>query len=105
MAIDADQGAEGAVEFDCGEGGMRLGVEGVDILRNYAADEPQCSDLPDGLVGGVRAGSVQIRPAEEASRPVSFAGFVVADEFVIVDWSVGLVQGVGAIRTTVVGEA
>lgn len=102
--MDADQAAKVAVQFDGAQGRVRLRVEGVDVLRDHAGDEAQRAETPDGGVGGVGACSLEVRPAEEAAGPVPLSCFVVACELVVVDGSVGFVQGVGAPCAPVVGE-
>lgn len=52
----------------------------------------------------VRSRSMQIRPSEETSSPVAFACLVVCCEFMIVDWTVGLVEPVCAVIASVVCE-
>ena len=93
------------MKLDRREIGVCLGVEGVDVLRDDGADESHCSELSDCFMARVRAGSVQVRPSQEAPGPVSFAGFVVTDELVVVDWSVCFVQGVCATGAAIISEA
>ena len=93
------------MEFDRGQLRVGLGVEGVDVLGDDAGDDAQGSQIPDGVVGGVGAGAVEVRPPEETAGPVPLAGLVGGGEFVVVDWSVGFVEGVGSPCAAVVGEA
>ena len=57
------------------------------------------------MVGRIGLAAVQVGPAQEAARPVSLAGLVVCAELVVVDWVVGLVQGVCAVASAVVSQA
>ena len=57
------------------------------------------------MVGRIGLAAVQVGPAQEAARPVSLPGLVVCAELVVVDWAVGLVQGVCAVAPAVVSQA
>ena len=45
---------------------------------------------------------VQIRPTEKTSSPVAFSCLVVCCEFVVVDWTIGLVQSICAVIASVI---
>lgn len=104
MAGGTRQGAQVAVQFERREEWVRLRVEGVDVLRDHAAHEAHVGEGADGMVGGVGAGFVQVRPAEETACPVALARLVAGEELVVVDGAVGLVQAVGAGHAAVVGQ-
>lgn len=48
---------------------------------------------------------MEIRPAKETPRPVSFPRFVVFDEFIEVDGPVGGIQGIGARTSSIIGQS
>lgn len=48
--------------------------------------------------------TIQVGPAQEAARPVSLPGLVVGAELVVVNWAVGLIQGVCAIAPAIVSQ-
>lgn len=105
MARYTNEGAEVAVELEGWEGGVGDGVERVDVLGDDTPDDshlPQVSDCPVSVVG---PSLVEGRPAEEGPRPVAFPGFVGGDEFVVVDGSVGFVEGICARSSPVVSQS
>jgi len=92
------------MQFDRRQIGVSLRMKRVDILRDDAADEPPLRELADSMVGSIGLRFVETRPAQEAACPISLPGFVVADEFVVVDGPVALVLGVCSVLAAVVGQ-
>lgn len=122
MAVDAYQCSKVAVQLSRRQIWMGCKVERIDICTRSAKSllgaqrqQPTLSDdtthdahipkLLYGTVSVVGPRPMQIRPAQEAPRPVSLPRLMTVEKFAVVDGSVGLVQGVGAGCAAVVCEA
>lgn len=104
MAGYTNEGAEVAVELEGWEGGVGEGVERVDVLGDHTPEYSHLSQVSDCPVGIVGPGFVEVRPSKERPRPVAFPGFVVGDEFIVVNGSVGFVEGICTRSPTVVSQ-
>lgn len=71
-------------------------------LSNHAADQSQLAQIIHCQMCDIRPRFVQIGPSQKASCPIPFSGFVVANEFRIIDWPVCSIQSVGASSATIV---
>ena len=80
------------------------GVEGL-TLRYDAPNNAHIPQLFHSQMSGIWSGAMEVRPAQEASRPVSFARLMVAAKLVIVYRSVRFIQGVCAAFSAVVCQA
>ncbi|KND92292.1 hypothetical protein TOPH_03189 [Tolypocladium ophioglossoides CBS 100239] len=100
----ADRGPQVAVQLEGGYLRMSFGVEGIDILCNNSANQPQFPQVSDGVVARVGRCLVKTGPAEEAPGPVPLARLMAAEELVVVDGSVSLVDPVRAVGAPVVCE-
>ena len=49
--------------------------------------------------------SVEVSPSQETAGPISLPGFMIGDELIVVDGSIGLVQGVGTPGASIICEA
>jgi len=76
----------------------------VDILCDDAGQQSEISQRADSMVCWIWLAAVQVCPSQEAASPVSLSGLMVGAELVVVYRTIGLVQGVCAIATTVVGK-
>ena len=79
-------------------------MEGVDILGDDTAQYTHVSQLFDGKVSTIWSGPIEVCPSQETSSPIPFSGFMAGNKFVVVDGSIGLVQGVRASRSSIVCE-
>lgn len=71
-------------------------------LSDHAADESQLAQIFHCLMCDIRPRFVQIRPSQKASCPITLSGFVVVDEFIVIDGSVSFIQRICASSATVV---
>lgn len=72
-------------------------------LSNDAADHPKLAQIFDCYVCDIRLRSVQICPSQKASCPVTLAGFMIGDEFIVVDRPVCPIQSICTLSATIVG--
>lgn len=84
---------------------MRFRVERVDVLCNDTGEQAEVAKSSHSVVGGIGLAAVQVGPAQEAACPVSLPGLVVGAELVVVDGTVGLVQGICAVAPAVISQA
>lgn len=80
-------------------------MERVDVLSDDAFHDTEFPEVSDGVVARVGVGHAHGRPAEEASRPVSLSGLMAGDELVVVDGAVSLVDAIGALDASVIGQS
>jgi len=92
------------MQLECGYIRVRFRVERVDVLCNDTGEQAEVAKRSHSVVGRIGLAAVQVGPAQEAARPVSLPGLVVGAKLVVVDGTVGLVQGVGAVTPAVVSQ-
>lgn len=74
-------------------------------LRDHFAEEASLSQISHCPMRVIRASFMQIRPSQETPGPISLPGFMIGDEFVVIDGSVRLVQGICSGGATIIGQA
>jgi hypothetical protein len=80
----------------------QLSVSGRVTLSDDAGQVSHTSQICHCFMCSVRLRLIQIRPSQKTSRPVPFPRRMVCDEFVKVDWSIGLVECISALCTSVI---
>ncbi len=80
-------------------------MEGIHVLSDDSADNIHTAEAFYSHVSSIGSCSVQVGPTQEASSPVSLPGLMIRGKLIVVDRSVGFVQGVCSSRPSVIGKA